>query len=201
VNKVVLTGSESSGKTEVARALGDHFGAPVSVEFVREFARRKTAGAPIDFTDHGPIARGQMAAEDAAIARARDLVILDTDLVSTVVYCTHYFGRTPQWIEDEARRRSGDLYLLMSPDIPWVADGVRDRGDRRAEMHDLFCRQLESFGLRFVEIGGDFDGRIARATREVAALVKGLHIRCIPRGGTRAGSAAYGWEIVDFGRA
>ena len=171
--KVVLTGSESSGKTEVARALGQQFGAPVSAEFVREFAKARSAGTPIEFADHGPIARGQMAAEDAAIAQARDVVILDTDLVSTVVYCTHYFARAPRWIEDEARRRAGDLYLLMSPDIPWVADGIRDRADRRLEMHELFRRQLASFGLRFVEIGGDFDARISRATTEVAALLKG----------------------------
>jgi NadR type nicotinamide-nucleotide adenylyltransferase len=172
VIKVVLTGSESSGKTEIARALGEHFGAPVSIEFVREFARERGVGAAIDFADHGPIARGQMAAEDAAIAQARDLAILDTDLVSTVVYCAHYFGRTPQWIEDEARRRSGDLYLLMSPDIPWVADGIRDRADRRAEMHDLFRRQLQTLGLRFVEIGGGFEERLARARDEVAGLLR-----------------------------
>jgi NadR type nicotinamide-nucleotide adenylyltransferase len=168
--KVVLTGSESTGKTDVARALGECFDAPVSAEFVRQFVEQ-TGGKAIEFSDHGPIARGQIAAEDAAIANAREIVILDTDLLSTVVYCTHYFGRAPEWIVEEARRRAGDLYLLMKPDIPWMADGVRDRSDRRDEMHELFRRQLEGFNLRFEEIAGDWPERTRKASSAVAAIL------------------------------
>lgn len=170
MKKVVLTGSESSGKTTLVRALATHYGAPYADEFVREFAARKGA---IDFSDHGPIARGQMASEDAAIARAGAVVFLDTDLVSTVVYCEHYFGRSPEWIVDEARRRAGDLYLLLKPDVPWAADGIRDRGDRRDEMHALFQAGLEALGLHYEEIGGDADARLARAVSAVDALLRG----------------------------
>ena len=169
--KVAVTGSESTGKTELAHRLGEHFGAPVSEEYVRVFAKER---GTIDFGDHGPIARGQMASEDAAIARAKDLVILDTDLVSTVVYCEHYFGRSPAWIEEEARRRAADLYLLMQPDIPWLADGVRDRGGRRQEMHSLFREKLLAFALPFVEIGGidvaRFDAAVSAIETARAAL-------------------------------
>jgi NadR type nicotinamide-nucleotide adenylyltransferase len=165
MKKIVITGSESSGKTELAGALADHFSAPVSTEFVREFAA--TQGT-ISFSDHGPIAKGQMASEDAAISRATDLVILDTDLVSTVVYCEHYFGRCPEWITEEARKRAGDLYLLLKPDIPWVPDGIRDRGERREEMHALFAAKLREFGLEFVEIGGSRAERLALAIQEIA---------------------------------
>lgn len=166
--KVVVTGSESTGKTELAHRLGEHFSAPVAEEFVRDYAAQR-AGR-LGFADHGPIANGQMASEDAAIARAKDLVVLDTDLVSTVVYCDHYFGRCPQWIEDEARNRAAQLYLLVKPDIPWVADGVRDRGERRDEMHALFQSKLESLGLRYVEIGGERNERLDRAIRSIESV-------------------------------
>ena len=167
--KVVLTGSESTGKTELAHRLGDHFGAPVAEEYVRDYAAER--GGTIGFEDHGPIARGQIAAEDGAIAAAKDLVVLDTDLVSTVVYCEHYFGHCPAWIEKEARARAGDLYLLLKPDIPWVADSVRDRGHRREEMHDLFKAKLEEMQLRFVDIGGERDERFSLAVRAIESLV------------------------------
>lgn len=166
--KVVLTGSESTGKTELAHTLGEHFQAPVAEEFVREYAAARSG--QLGYADHGPIASGQMASEDGAIARARDLVILDTDLVSTVVYCEHYFGRCPDWIVAEARARAADLYLLLAPDIPWIADGVRDRGDRRDEMHDLFKRKLEELGLRYVEIRGARTERFASVVSAIAAL-------------------------------
>jgi NadR type nicotinamide-nucleotide adenylyltransferase len=163
--KVVLTGSESSGKTELAHRLGEHFGAPVAEEFVRAYAAQR-AGA-LNFGDHGPIARGQMASEDAAVARAADLVILDTDLVSTVVYCEHYFGRAPEWITEEAKARAGQLYLLMRHDIPWVPDGVRDRGHIREEMHSLFERKLQALRLRYVEIGGERAERFESAVQAI----------------------------------
>jgi len=168
VIKVVLTGSESTGKTELAREVGQRLGAPVGEEFVRGFAAAH--GGTIEFADHGAIARGQMALEDAAIARATDVVILDTDLVSTVVYCEHYFGRCPPWIEDEARSRAADLYLLMRPDIPWVSDGVRDRGDRRDEMHVLFRDKLRGLDLPFIEVGGSRGERIDQALDAIRSL-------------------------------
>lgn len=167
MRKIVLTGSESSGKTELAGRLARHYGAPVSTEFVRAYAATHPT---LGFADHGPIASGQIAAEDDAIGRARDLVILDTDLVSTVVYCDHYFGRCPQWIEDEARKRAGDLYLLMKPDIPWVPDEMRDRGDRREEMHELFRARLGALGLPFVEIGGEREERLAAAIQAIEGI-------------------------------
>lgn len=164
MRKIVLTGSESSGKTELAGRLARHFDAPVSTEFVRTYAATHPT---LGFADHGPIAKGQIAAEDEAIGRARELVILDTDLVSTVVYCDHYFGRCPRWIEDQARKRAGDLYLLMKPDIPWMPDGVRDRGDRRQEMHELFRSRLAALGLPYVEIGGEREERFAAALQAI----------------------------------
>lgn len=166
--KVVLTGSECTGKTELARRLGEHYGAPVSVEFVRDYAAGREG--MLQFNDHGPIARGQRAAEDAAIARAKDLVFLDTDLVSTAVYCAHYFGRAPEWIDEEAKSRAADLYLLTDIDIPWVADGIRDRGERREEMQTLFRRKLQQMGATFVEIRGSREERFARAKAAVDAM-------------------------------
>jgi NadR type nicotinamide-nucleotide adenylyltransferase len=175
VIKVVLTGSESTGKTELARRLGEHFDAPVSVEYVRAYADEKDG--KLEFADHGPIARGQIAAEDAAIALVQQgsagaVVILDTDLVSTIVYCEHYFGRSPPWIEEQAKGRAGTLYLLMRPDVPWVADEVRDRGDRRIEMHELFRSKLGEFGLDYIEVGGDGEQRFRTAVEAIRDVVR-----------------------------
>ena len=169
VLRVVLTGSESTGKTTLARRLAEHYRTAVSREFVREYAIERNN--QLGFEDHGPIARGQMAAEDEAVAAARRVAFLDTDLVSTVVYCEHYYGRCPLWILETAAERAGDLYLLMNVDVPWVPDPARDRGDRREEMHALFRNRLEAMHLPYVEIGGDWDQRLAAAVKAVDALL------------------------------
>jgi NadR type nicotinamide-nucleotide adenylyltransferase len=169
VARVVLTGSESTGKTTLAHRLAAHYGTVASREFVREYAIAR--GNQLSFDDHGPIARGQMAAEDEAVAHATRVAFVDTDLVSTVVYCDHYYGRCPAWIVDAAVERAADLYLLMNVDVPWVADPARDRGDRRDEMHALFRDRLDALHLAYVEISGDWDARVRSAVRAVDALL------------------------------
>ncbi len=168
--KVVLTGSECTGKTELASRLGEYFNAPVAEEFVRAYAADRRGR--IEPEDREPIARGQIASENAAIGRASDLVILDTDLVSTVIYCEHYFGACPDWIVQQAIARAADLYLLLAPDIPWINDGIRDRGDRREEIHGLFRRRLGEFELNCLEIRGDRDRRFQTATAEIRRVLR-----------------------------
>jgi NadR type nicotinamide-nucleotide adenylyltransferase len=169
VPRIVLTGSESTGKSTLAAELARYFRVELVPEFVRSFAEQKNG--PIDFSDHGPIARGQMALEDAHSARASRLVVQDTDLLSTVVYCRHYFGRCPAWIEEAAQARRPDLYLVCQPDIPWVADGIRDREHLREAMQELFQRAVTASGALSLDLRGNRQERLARAIAVINELV------------------------------
>lgn len=168
---IVITGSECTGKTTLASELAARWAAPCSPEYVREYLDVK--GTPLDASDVEAIARGQVEAEDAAaIAAGGRLVVRDTDLVSTVVYSHHYYDGCPDWIERAARERLGDLYLLLHPDVPWVADGLqRDRPAERGRLHDLFRRQLETLGARVIEIRGGWDARRAVAIDAITHLL------------------------------
>jgi len=169
---VVVTGSECTGKTTLTADLAAHFEAPSSPEFVREYLDAK--GTPLGADDVSPIARGQMRAEDEAVASASRVVIKDTDLMSTVVYSRHYYGACPDWIAEAATARSADLYLLLHPDVPWVADGLqRDAPGERAEMHVRFRRQLEDSGALIVDIAGPWETRRETAIDAIArALIR-----------------------------
>jgi NadR type nicotinamide-nucleotide adenylyltransferase len=167
---VVLTGSECTGKSTLAAELAHAFDATLSPEFAREYVAGKDA--VLDAGDVEPIARGQVAGEDAAVSRAGAVVVKDTDLVSTVVYARHYYGQCPAWIETAAATRRGDLYLLLHPDVPWVADGpFRDRPDSRELLHGLFRSELSSIGAPVVDITGTWDARLARALSAVCGAL------------------------------
>ena len=180
--RVVFTGSESTGKSTTAVDVAGHYGVNVVPEFVRAFAAE--AGRPIEFGDHGAIARGQMALEDQCIARVLAtlpdlpappaLLIQDTDLLSTVVYCRHYFGHCPAWIEDAAAKRRPDVYLLCAIDTPWVADGIRDRGHLREEMQALFEEAVRASGSPFVVISGSRRERQQQAIAGIDRLLAGV---------------------------
>jgi NadR type nicotinamide-nucleotide adenylyltransferase len=170
---VVITGPEAAGKSTLVQAVAAHFGVPWGAEYARIYA--EAIARPLAATDVEPIARGQTdleaTAEQAALARGARLVVLDTDLVSTVVYSHHYYGMCPEWIVQAARERRGDLYLLLEPDLPWVPDGIRDRPRRRQAMRDEFRAWLERFDARVAEIRGFGPERFEKA---VAAIEQGL---------------------------
>jgi len=168
ITRIVVTGSESVGKSTLAAQLAAHYGVAFVPEFVREYAHGK--GMPLDVHDNQPIARGQMALEDAYIARATSLLLHDTDLVSTVVYCRHYFGQCPSFIEDAAFARRADMYLLLDIDVPWMPDAVRDRGDRRDEVQQLFVATLARFHASVTRIHGNWAARFALATATIDAV-------------------------------
>ncbi len=166
--RIVATGSESTGKTSLAEELARHYRAELVPEFVREYA--ETRHGVIEFSDHGPIARGQIAVEDAALASGNPIIVQDTDLLSTVVYCEHYFGKCPAWIAEAAVDRAPDLYLLCEIDVPWVADGVRDRGHMRETMQQLFRDAVKESGAPVAAITGSRSERLARAIEAIDAL-------------------------------
>ena len=173
MKRVVVTGSESTGKTTLAADLARRFGTVWVPEYARAYLDEKAAmtGRPLDETDVEPIARGQIAAEDRGAAMAKAMMILDTDLVSTTVYARHYYGACPAWIEQAARDRRADLYLLCDIDVPWVADPARDLPHARAHMHALFASALEALGVPYVTIRGSWSDRIAAAVEAVTTVV------------------------------
>lgn len=169
LTRIVLTGSESTGKTTLAAQLATHYGVEFVPEFVREYATIK--GEPVVMSDHGAIARGQMALENAYAARATSLLFQDADLLSTVAYYTHYSGGCPPWIIDEAINRRPNLYLLAHIDTPWTADGIRDRGDRREEMHQVFVDTLVRLNAPYIKLSGLGAERLHNATTIIDAFL------------------------------
>ncbi len=163
ITRVCLIGPQSTGKSELARELARHFTAQSTPEFARDYAT--VIGRELTVDDVAPIAAGQMAIEDRCVGRLR---ILDTDLLSTVVYARFYYGSCPRWVEEQARMRRADLYLLLSIDTPFVDDAVRDSSDKRGELFERFRSALREFGAIYEVIEGSWDERREAALRAIS---------------------------------
>lgn len=174
---VIVTGGESTGKTTLAAQLADALGSAWVPEYSRAYA--ESVHRPLTADDVSPIARGQMAAEEAALARWMAMwgahatwppLVLDTDLISTTVYAEHYYGDCPAWIMRAARERVGSLYLLCEPDLPWSADGVRDQPSAREQLHAAFRDRLIEFGVTVAPVRGSGPARLSAAMLAVDSL-------------------------------
>ena len=172
--RVVLIGPECTGKTRLTCDLAAHYGVPSAPEHAREYVERH--GAALAYADVDRSVRGQQAGEDEAIARAgleaARLVLLDTDLVSTMIYSRHYYGDCPPWIEAAAVRRLADLYLLHDVDVEWESDGhQREQPERREELFVRFKLTLELLEAKVAAVVGDWDERRRRAVEAIDVLL------------------------------
>ncbi len=163
--RITVTGSECTGKSTLAGALASRFGALWVPEYCRAYQDSK--GPVLTAQDVEPIASGQIAAFEEAEAAGSPLLILDTDLLSTVIYARHYYGACPDWIASEAVKRRADLYLLCDIDVPWLADGHRDRGEAREEMQGLFVAGLAEFECKTALVSGVGADREENAARAI----------------------------------
>ncbi len=170
---ICVTGPESTGKTTLAGRLAELANTDWVPEASRIYAERK--GAELLESDVEPIAREHISLFDSASVRERvagaKLIVLDTDLLSTVIYSRHYYGHVPAWIERAERARRADLYLLCDIDVPWVADGIRDRPAKREEMFGVFHEALLRRRTPFVRVRGDWEERWLIAREAIAPFI------------------------------
>ncbi|HWA08954.1 MAG TPA: AAA family ATPase [Opitutaceae bacterium] len=173
--RVVLFGTESTGKTSLAHTLAAYFEEPWSAEFVRDFW--DLHNGKIGPEDLDAIARGQMANEDRAADHAGRVVFCDTDLLTCTLWNDLLFpGACPAWVRAEAEERArwASLYLLCDTDVPFEPDPQRCFPDMidRTRARGIWREALLKRRLPVVEIVGDWEFRATLGVSAVETLLE-----------------------------
>lgn len=176
LERIVLYGFESTGKTTLANALASLYREPVADEYVRQFWDRRNGY--ITAADLSMIARGQIANEACAANRARTMLFCDTDLLTNRLWFDLLFpGHCPPWVKSLADQRSQGyaLYLLCDVDMPFADDPQRSFPDPTSrQRHAARWRHaLDERQLPVVTLRGNLDSRLACATQAIDRLMAG----------------------------
>lgn len=160
VQKVVLVGTESSGKTTLARALAERFG----TRWVHEFGRElwEAQGLTGTFADHWEIAQRQRLREEAAARQAREHVFCDTNAFTTLMWSLRSFGTADERLFELVEHTRDDyVWLLCANDFGWVQDGTRELVDGEAEaFQELNAEWLAKLSIPYVTVRGPLERRI-----------------------------------------
>ncbi|MBS1543519.1 MAG: AAA family ATPase [Bacteroidetes bacterium] len=157
VKKICFYGPESTGKTSMAAKLALRY----QTKWVPEVARELITSNEFTLSDIIAIGAAQTERIKAMQNAANKILFCDTDLITTQVYSQHYLGKIPDELIVCEKEIHFDQYFLFSPDVPWVADGLRDLGTKemRLRMYEVFRSALEVRNLSFIEERGNYDER------------------------------------------
>ena len=147
MDKIVITGPESSGKTTLCNDIASHFKLSQSKEYARTYLKKKTMN--IMQEDLLRIAKGQLNSE-------KDNIVLDTDLITIKIWSEYKFGNCDTWILDKIEEQKNEirLYLLCKPDIPWESDPLRENPNDRMELFEIYKMELDNLEHNYYIVEG-----------------------------------------------
>ena len=158
VIRVALIGPECTAKSSLSKALALHYNTLYIEEYSREYIASLDRAYLLE--DILVIAQEQLIQELTAIPNANKLIFVDTELIVSKVWCEDVFQITPKWFKERLAPLKYDLYLLTYPDIPWVADSVRENGHRRDYFYNWYQRELQAINATYKVVTGDGNNRL-----------------------------------------
>lgn len=165
--KVVILGTESTGKSTLTEQLATHYDVPFVTEAGRELI---PDSREFEFEDLYLVAEAHAAGIDQALQKGNPLIIMDTDIHITQSYAQLFFGKKLDIQPDLYKKNAAHLYLYLRADVPLVADGTR-LGEKDRHRLDVSHREvLEKYGIVFTEIYGSWEQRFQMAIDAIDRL-------------------------------
>jgi HTH-type transcriptional repressor of NAD biosynthesis genes len=167
--KVVLLGTESTGKSTLTKRLAQHFNCTSVNEAGRELIPDSKA---FEFQDLHLVADEHAKRIDKAVIGKSPLIIIDTDVYITKSYANFIFNKELEVNNDIYNSNKADLYFYLNNDVEYVQDGTRLSFTDRERL-DLSHRQtLHKHGIEVVEISGNWEERFKKATAIINELIQ-----------------------------
>lgn len=169
MQKIILTGPESSGKTTVAEKLADHF----QTDWVPEFARSYLSARNgfYEQKDLLEIAKGQFFLEERAtknsLQKKAPLLICDTSFLVLKIWSIYKYGTCPTFIQKQLENQQNALFILCGTDIRWEFDPLREHPNNREELYEIYKKELLDLNFKFIEISGNEETRLNQCITKI----------------------------------
>ena len=166
IEVICFYGPESTGKSTMVRRMAELY----KTEFVPEVSREIVTSNNFSVEEIIKIGHAQTNRVLEKLKTANEILFCDSDVITTQIYSQYYLKTVPSVLRELEKKIKYDLYFLFDIDVPWVADGLRDLGDRRKEMYHVFKSELEKRDISYVPVSGNWEARERIIINELSRL-------------------------------
>jgi HTH-type transcriptional repressor of NAD biosynthesis genes len=169
--KVAVIGTESCGKSTLAKKLAKIYNASYIQEVGREYCERYSDRLTPGLFD--VIAMEHYLLQDKKLRRGDKIIFVDSEATITQYYLDMYFNETRSpFIDALVKLQDYDLVIYLEPDVKWVDDGFRFAGADEVRMKNnaKLKKMFEERNIPFVSISGTYAQRFSKARSLVDKL-------------------------------
>lgn len=157
VERILLVGGESTGKTVLAQALATSLETQWAPEYGREYWVQRNG--ELIFNDMLHIAQTQVAREDTLARQSKHWLVCDTGPLTTLLYSQALFDRADPLLEQLAIRHYHHVFLCAA-DFDFVQDGTRRNPVFRQRQQDWYERELRRRRIQYEVVEGSVAARV-----------------------------------------
>ena len=159
---IIVTGPESTGKTQLAQQLALHLNCNWIPELSREYI--ENLNRSYTYNDVEIIAQKQIAQIKTISENNSKLTIIDTGLIITKVWFDVVYRKYPDWLTRAITEMPKALHLLCDTDLPWKPDKVRENGgEMRKKLTEIYKAEFETYDFPYKIISGTGNSRLANS--------------------------------------
>jgi len=177
IRRVARVGTESTGKSTLARTMAER----LDTQWVHEYGRElwEAQGLQGTFADHLLIAERQRRREDAAVLHARGYLFCDTTAWTTLHWSLRSYGTADGRLHALVDSTMNDyIWVVCRNDFDWVQDGTRELEGRLADEFQLQqLADLSARGVDYFEVFGALEQRVDQLAGILGAEISERRVR------------------------
>lgn len=181
VKKVVVVGTESTGKSTLVKKLAKFYNTNYVPEIGRKYCEKyKNMLTPAMFNS---IAMEHYLEQEKAVEQSNKLLFIDSEAIITEYYLEAYakkegFIFDGSFLSSIIQLQKYDLILYLEPDVKWVDDGFRFLGDEdeRRKNNEYLKWLFAHFGFQYNIVSGSYSERFNQSIELVNSITKGRNI-------------------------
>lgn len=168
---IVITGPESTGKSQLTYELAELFNGKAVPEYARIYI--KNLDKPYNYSDIENIALHQVKEFQELNMGEWGFNFFDTYLEVTKIWFQWCYQKSPRWIDEYLEQAKVDLYLVCDTDIPWIADDLRENsGEAREALLQRYIQEIEKINVPYRIVTGKGKERLDCAVNHIQTYFK-----------------------------